>query len=242
MATSSPVANHPAAAAEKAEKTLGEILFAGTVRVANSWLGLVAAYATAVGAVLLAIARKPEVLQRLPPWGQVSVFAAPLLLVLVFHTIPTVMEQQRKRRLGEITGNLKPGYFQLSPRADEELFDRADGKHEEILRWAKSSESPLLYLTGLSGSGKSSLLTAWVLPKLERENMRVVRLRGYQDPLAVLQQEVRRPGVIWKKSAPDVAELRPLLERACKYAEPGTRRARNGFPLPLMMQRSSSRL
>jgi len=86
---------------------------------------VVAAYANAFGVVLLAFANTLAILQGIPRWGQVSIFAAPLLLVLVSHTIPTVVEQRQKARLVEIGGNLKLGYCQLSPQADEEVSDPA---------------------------------------------------------------------------------------------------------------------
>jgi hypothetical protein len=87
--------------------------------------------------------------------------------------------------------------------------------------WVESSEAPVLYLTGLSGSGKSSLLAAWVLPNLERGNTHVARLRGYQDSPAAIEQELRTPGVVWKKPASEVADPRLLLEQACRYFKPG---------------------
>jgi uncharacterized protein YjbI with pentapeptide repeats len=92
----------------------------------------------------------------------------------------------------------------------------------EVLRWLEHPTSPVLYLTGLSGSGKSSLLTAWVLPHLQRQNMVSVRLRGYQDPLTLLEQELQKPGIIWKKPAPESGGTRELLERACHFL--GSRR------------------
>jgi hypothetical protein len=61
-----------------------------------------------------------------------------------------------------------------------------------------------------------------VLPNLERENTVVVRLRGYQDPVDALERELRLPGVVWQKAAPDTADLPSLLERASRYL--GSRR------------------
>jgi hypothetical protein len=40
-----------------------------------------------------------------------------------------------------------------------------------------------LYPTGLSGSGKNSLLAVYVVPKLKQDYV-VLRLRGDQDPVA----------------------------------------------------------
>jgi Leucine-rich repeat (LRR) protein len=219
MPTQDAIQSSTSDAREQSEETLAGKLVAGSVRVANSWLGLVAAYATAVGAVILAFSKKPEILQGLPIWLQTLVFLSPFLLVLIFHTIPQLIDQRRRRMLTEIHGSLKAGYFQLSPRSDELSFDRPDGKHTDIFRWIESSDVPLLYLTGLSGCGKTSLLTASALPQLERAGMRIVKLRGYQNITAMVE-ELKRSGIIWKKAAPDVADLRVLLERACSYVAP----------------------
>lgn len=78
----------------------------------------------------------------------------------------------------------------------------------------------MAYLTGLSGSGKSSMLAAGVVPNLVRLNTLIIRLRSYQDPVAVLEQELLRPGVIWKKPAIEAIGIRPLLERASRYIRP----------------------
>lgn len=110
------------------------------------------------------------------------------MLALVFHAIPELIERKRKKRLTEITGHLQAACFQLAPREDEASFTRPDGVHEEILRWIEQRTGSVLYLTGLSGSGKSSLLATCVVPRLERMDTIVIRLRGYQDPVSVLER------------------------------------------------------
>src|SRR5271166_2687628 len=187
---------------------------------AKSWVGLLTAYVVAVTAGVYAFQKFAEPLKGRPFWILVSLLAAPLLLALVFQAIPELVDRRRRKRLAEITGHLQAGYFQLAPREDEASFTRADGKHEELLRWLEQRTSPILYLTGLSGSGKSSLLAAWVLPRLERKDTVVIRLRGYQDPVAVLEQELLRPGVIWQRPTAETGGGRPLLERACRSIRP----------------------
>jgi hypothetical protein len=85
-------------------------------------------------------------------------------------------------------------------------FTRADNKHDEILRWLKDRHSPVLYLTGEPGSGKSSILLAWVIPKLSKDDpsFKVIQLRGYQDPLAALVSKLREAGIIWEAPPADV--------------------------------------
>ena len=191
-----------------------------TARLATSWVGLLTAYAGAVTAAILAFKALEAPLHGTSVWVRIAlVFTLPAL-ALVFHVIPSLIEQRRKKRLTEITGHLEAGYFRLAPRDDEASFKRADGKHLEILRWLEDNKGPVLYLTGLSGSGKSSLLTAWVLPNLERQNTLVIRLRGYQDPLTLLEQELQKPGVIWQRPSEERGDIRSLLERACRYIRP----------------------
>lgn len=152
---------------------------------------------------------------------QCAILVAAILLLLFFsHTLPTLLERRRRERLSQITGSAKTGYFQLAPRDDESNFDRADGKHNEVLHWLERPPERVLYLTGSSGTGKSSILAAWVLPKLERSGVRVIRLRGYQDPAKALEEELKRPGVIWKRTPPETAELNALFEEARKRIQP----------------------
>src|SRR5271157_3318802 len=194
-----------------------------TLGLAKSWVGLLAAYVVAVTATVSAIQKFAQPFKGASRWIQLALLAllaAPLVLALLFHAIPELLDRRRRKRLAEITGHLQAGYFQLAPREDEASFTRADGKHEELLRWLEQRTSPILYLTGLSGSGKSSLLAAWVLPRLERKDTVVIRLRGYQDPVAVLEQELLRPGVIWQRPTAEAGGVRPLLERACRYIRP----------------------
>src|SRR5271157_2184368 len=194
-----------------------------TLGLAKSWVGLLAAYVVAVTATVSAIQKFAQPFKGASRWIQLALLAllaAPLVLALLFQAIPELLDRRRRKRLTEITGHLQAGYFQLAPREDEASFTRADGKHEELLRWIEQRPSPILYLTGLSGSSKSSLLAAWVLPRLERQDTVVIRLRGYQDPVAVLEQELLRPGVIWQKPTAEGGGARPLLERACRYLRP----------------------
>ena len=68
-------------------------------------------------------------------------------------------------------------------------------------------------MTGASGTGKSSLLSAWVIPKLEK--CVVIQLRGYEnDLLARIKDKLLEPGVIWDKAPGKTDDLRSLLDRA----------------------------
>jgi hypothetical protein len=190
-----------------------------TARLATSWVGLFTAY---VVALLLAFTKFNELKKGLhelgiSPWGGVAMVAAFPLLALIFSTVPAFLDQRRIKRYAEITGTIQTGYFTLRPRENEEGFERADNAHQEILRWIENNREPVLYLTGASGTGKSSLLSAWVLPKLEREGHVVIRLRGYEDDLLTrIKDGLLRPGLIWDKEPVKTDDLGSLLDRATR--------------------------
>jgi hypothetical protein len=127
----------------------------------------------------------------------------------------------------------RPGFFRVRPYDDspddQQLFDRADGAHEEVLHWLLDSRDPVLFLSGVSGTGKSSLLYAYVLPKLRRApsgtpardlipdtgrlsppRIREVVVRNYDDPIGLLVSGVRRLGVL-EPPPPDTTEPSELL-------------------------------
>ncbi len=191
-----------------------------TVRLATSWVGLFTAY---VIALLVAFTKFSELKRGLqdmgiPPWGCIYLVAAFPLLALIFSTVPTLIDQRRIKRYAELTGAIQTGYFTLRPRESEEGFERADNAHHEILRWIEHTREPVLYLTGSSGTGKSSLLSAWVLPKLERENHVVIRLRGCEDDiLARIKDNILQPGLIWDKEPSKAGALGALLGRATRH-------------------------
>jgi len=192
-----------------------------TMRLATSWVGLFTAYAAAVILVFTKFGELKEGLEKmhLPPWAGIALIAAFPVLALVFSTIPALIEQRRIKRYSEIKGAIQTGYFTLRPRENEEGFERADNAHQEVLRWIENTREPVLYLTGASGTGKSSLLSAWAIPKLQRGKYLVVQLRGYEDVLARLKGELLEPGAIWDRPPAKTDDLRSLLTRAAERLE-----------------------
>jgi len=85
-----------------------------------------------------------------------------------------------------------------------------------VLKWLKSSREPVLYLTGFSGTGKSSLLDAWVIPKLKRDGHVVITLRGYDLVFERMKDALLTQGLVWAKPPGRETELRTLLERGCE--------------------------
>src|ERR1035438_8122608 len=147
-----------------------------TMRLATSWGGEVTAYVLAIAPTGYAFNKLEPALKGFSPSVQVVIVAVPLLFALLLQATPKILARRRRRLLTSVPGHLQPGYFQLAPRDERTAFDRADGKHSEVLRWLSEVKYPVLYLTGLSGSGKTSLLVAWVLPKLRSNNTVVIRL------------------------------------------------------------------
>jgi Leucine-rich repeat (LRR) protein len=186
---------------------------------ASSWVRTLTAYLTLITLAVGAFQKVPWS-AVMPLWQRIIWVCTLPALVFCFHGIPMLREQLRKTRLTEIAGSLHPGYFQLAPREDETAFARSDGAHKEVLRWIERSSSQVLYLTGLSGSGKSSILAAHVVPELERKETVVISLRGYQDPVKALEIELLKPKVIWQKPDPEPGGVVPLVERACRHLRP----------------------
>jgi hypothetical protein len=185
----------------------------------TSQLTALTAFLAAIGAASLGFQNVRERL-GLSTVRCAALIGALLLLLFFSHTFPMLLERGKRARLGQIPGAAPPGYFQLSPREDEGSYRRADGKHEEVLKWLKQPPSRVLYLTGSSGTGKSSLLAAWALPRLEREGTRIIRLRGYQDPAQALEDELKRPGVVWKRNPPESSDLSCMFDQAVERLRP----------------------
>jgi hypothetical protein len=203
----------PSPTAKGAQASAAAKVFELTIKIATSWLGALSAYSAAVVLAVAAYRTMPDKL-GLSATLCAAIVLAPLIAAFAFHALPTIREERRRKWLTSVPLFEKPGYFQLAPREDEETFGRADGKHDEILNWLRRPPSGLLYLAGSSGTGKSSLLAAWVLPKLKREGTAIIRLRGYQDPARSLEEELKRPGVIWKRTRPEAKDLNELFEEA----------------------------
>lgn len=158
-------------------------------------------------------------------WIAVIICAVPAGLILLW-LVPTWRERKNKQQaiaLG-IHGNIKdPSYFRLTPYDETAEFNRVDHIHESVYAWIVSASAPLLYLIGASGSGKSSIISAWVVPKLNREGgaARVVSVRVVASPISAITQALLEPNVIWERPPADKnLSLRELLEKAAKRVAP----------------------
>jgi hypothetical protein len=117
------------------------------------------------------------------------------------------------------------GYFRIGPyldtAEDRAKFDRADRAHEKVLAWIKRADATPLYLTGDSGSGKSSVLSAFALPELREADWTVVEARAWQDPEAALSEAIKKLADAKKWRLGEAMTLRGLLEALAKRAHGG---------------------
>lgn len=159
----------------------------------------------------------------------IGIAAVPLLCYLLLDALPRWREA-RYRATAPVITDPNDHYFKTYPQpapADGQpiTFTRPDKAEQTVLDWIESATSPLLHFTGASGTGKSSLLDAFVLPHLRRRDpaWHIIKLRSFDDPLAALAAAL--PGV-WQKP-PAGLSARPLSEqltRAAAYLHERNRR------------------
>ncbi len=187
-------------------------------------------YVAALTAVLAALVALLVPLNELIeyPHGRLLglLVAGTLITAVLFKSVPDHLRRRRERRLDDegLKGRLKdPDYFRLYPYSDSpadiKRYSRPDNVHDEVFNWIVASEEPLLYLTGRSGCGKSSLLQASVLPRLRKRSpaTRTLMVRGYEDPVGELVRSLLRPDAVWSRPPVNETDPRALLERACTY-------------------------
>jgi hypothetical protein len=133
--------------------------------------------------------------------------------------------------------NFEADYFRVGPysgsQADQDRYSRPDKADTEIIAWVRAAGDPILYLSGLSGAGKSSLLNAALLPALAAgdpkvgiPSWQVLSIPEHGDCIAQLREAILTPGTIWK-NPPDSRQeesIAELLRAACEYLEKKGRR------------------
>jgi hypothetical protein len=149
--------------------------------------------------------------------------------VFCFTTVWRLIKQRRQSVLVEYAkrpeDDTKPkaveaDYFLIGPYPEEryQRYNRADGIHLEVLGWIKSTKEAVLVLSGLSGTGKTSLLQAFVIPKLREEqpSWKILFVRGSDDPFAEFRRRLVEPDTIWKNPPSELESLTvfEFIERA----------------------------
>jgi hypothetical protein len=181
--------------------------FVAIVFVGTYWRGYVQPLRDAIGEIVF--------------WVIVTI---PLVCILAFSVSPALWRARRERRLREaaIGGNVKfdPGYFRLFPfqETDRDEFKRLDAADIKILNWVKSTQSPILYLSGASGVGKSSLLAASVLPKLRDTGWVIIEVRLFANPIERMRAAVLATKDLFPSQPPTDLPLRELLKKAAEAA------------------------
>ncbi|MEL6675744.1 MAG: hypothetical protein AAFR61_26285, partial [Bacteroidota bacterium] len=145
----------------------------------------------------------------------------PLFLVLLTDTLPSWLKSRKTKKLREnaIDDTIPPpGYFRLTPYETRDIrtFKRSDGAHVAILDWLLENENSILYLSGESGTGKSSLLNGYVIPKLyeTKKPYQVLTIRGYRDPIKALKNSLLSSQLIPDSGTNEDLPVRKLLELA----------------------------
>lgn len=127
--------------------------------------------------------------------------------------------RQRLRELAITVVRREPSYFQIGPyrntAEDRKRFKRGDRAEEKIFEWIKQAALCPLYLIGDSGSGKTSLLNAYVIPNLMEEGWTVIATRAWQDPQAGLREMLSTLPMMQEGGSESVS-LGDALHRASK--------------------------
>jgi hypothetical protein len=161
------------------------------------------------------------------PW----LFALVLVLALLAVVSQLLVEwraERSRRALQQLALRVDPeqsGYFRIGPYLgtpeDRAKFKRADLTHQRVLDWIERATSMPLYLTGDSGSGKSSLLNAFVLPGLRERGWVVLEARAWQDPEAALRDVLLHPPGARRPRQGESQDLRDLIVAAARRADTG---------------------
>jgi hypothetical protein len=183
---------------------------------------LVLGFAAAVDAGLR---RLLGVAVDLPAWAYYGLLlGAPFAVVVVQVVNEWLAERNRRKLIGLAVkaGTDQTGYFRIAPyqdtEADRAAFRRPDHADDRVLAWIERAAAAPLYLTGDSGSGKSSLLNASVLPRLRAQGWRVVEARAWQDPQAALRDALLKARGPRRTRTGEPESLRELLEDAARRA------------------------
>jgi hypothetical protein len=150
-----------------------------------------------------------------------------LAFIAVVAQLIVEFRAERNRRslkaLAVQTGVEQSSYFRIGPylntAEDRAKFSRADRAQDKVLDWIERSAFVPLYLTGDSGSGKTSLMNAFVLPALRGLGWDVVETRAWQDPEEALRSALASLPGARRPNQGENTELADLIEATAGKAE-----------------------
>ena len=164
---------------------------------------------------------------------RIAVFGVITLLVgfaVYAQIIAPWIEHRRRQRVIELVEkeeSQRREAFRLRPyeERDHDGFDRPDNAHKKAVDWLDEAKATCLYLTGFSGTGKSSLLQAWLIPELAAADrpLRSVVVRSFADPIGQLVAALKAEGAVPVDLPAEETNPLPLLARAAEAMA-----ARNG--------------
>ena len=161
-----------------------------------------------------------------PRWlKNTLLFGIPVLIVGAQIAAEWAAEQKRRQSqaLAIKIEAVPEGYFRIGPyldtAEDRAKFDRADRIHEKVLDWLKRADAIPLYLTGDSGSGKSSVLNAYALPGMREAGWAVIEARAWQDPERALTEAIAKLASARKWRLGEATNLRGALEALARRAD-----------------------
>ncbi|MEE8104753.1 MAG: hypothetical protein V3T86_04370, partial [Planctomycetota bacterium] len=188
-----------------------------------AWLKTAGIYAaciaTYLGVVTGAVAAWNELKGKAADSGDFAlcgIVGLPLLAAVLFNLLPALRERRERRYRPGTDGRVTDDYFTTAPREDDRHGFFANG-YDQCVTWAATASFPIIHLTGLSGSGKSSLLSACLRPRLAKgvdgAEVKLLVVRSDADPLSSMKDELRS---MWQKKPADWDALLPLdaLRRA----------------------------
>jgi hypothetical protein len=149
------------------------------------------------------------------------VLLAPLAFIVVFSMIPAAVRSRRERELRRITiedAGRTAGHFRLHPYGpqDRDIYNRPHTEDERAFAWLTNTDHSLLYLCGASGTGKSSLLNAALIPRIVEEGWETLTLRVYRDPADSLRNALLDAPQLFTKPPADNTPLKELLVQAAE--------------------------
>jgi hypothetical protein len=151
----------------------------------RSLVALIASYLVALGLAIKVFVRDFEALRAQHAAVFWIVVLSPLIFIIGSYGLPRLLEKRNQQRrklisLQDVPVTAADPYFRLDPYVTPNPVDffRHDRAHQRAFEWIRDAEKPILFLSGASGAGKTSVLEAYVLPMLRGMGWRVVEFRG----------------------------------------------------------------